>query len=207
MILIGLTGGIASGKSTVSGILREMGANVIDADAAARKVVEKGSPLLGKIAAAFGRDVLLPDGSLDRMRLGERVFGDEKKRQALNDLMHPEIRKELLRRIDAYAAGGERAVFLDIPLLFETPWHTCTEENWVVYVDLARQLKRLMKRNGFSKQQALARIQSQMSLCDKRKLADVVIDNNGDLSATRRQVQAAWAKFAARAGLEGRQSF
>lgn len=192
MVLIGLTGGIASGKSTVSQMLTELGAKVIDADMVARDVVAKGSPLLGKIAECFGEDILLADRSLNRIKLGEKIFHDDGKRQVLNDLMHPEIRKEILRQVDVYTKQSEKLVFLDIPLLFETQWCNFTQENWVVYVDSDKQVERLMKRNDLSREQAVARIQSQMRLCDKIKLADVVIDNNGDLVYTKQQVKNAW---------------
>lgn len=192
MYLVGLTGGIASGKSTVCDILMQLGAKIVDADQVARKVVLPEFSLLKDLVRYFGKEILLADGTLNRIALGEKVFGHPKELSSLEKLMHPAIKEEIDAQINAYQQENEKVIFLDIPLLFETGWSTYTNENWVVYVNKEVQLKRLMERNHFSQEQAMARIKSQMALEEKVKMADVVIDNNNDLVYTKQQIKNAW---------------
>lgn len=186
--VIGITGGIATGKSTVSAILREIGYTVIDADVAARKVVEPGEEAFVKIVDSFGIDILQEDGWLDRKKLGDIVFHDENKRNLLNSIVHPAVRQSMLRDAERSFESGENVVFMDIPLLFESKLTWMVDKVIVVYVDEKIQLNRLMKRNGYSEEEAFARIQSQMPIEEKRKLGDAEIDNRGTIDETKEQL-------------------
>lgn len=188
-MIIGLTGSIASGKSTVSNMLKEYGVPIVDADAVARQVVEPGTETLKKIVEAFGEDILTETGELDRKKLGSIVFNDEEKRQILNSIIHPAIRKEMLRQRDEYLAGGAKTVVMDIPLLFESKLQHLVDKILVVTVSKDVQLQRLMKRNQFTEEEAKARIRSQLPLSVKEQGADAVINNNGTIEETRKQLE------------------
>lgn len=187
---IGLTGGIASGKSTVSAMMRELGLPVIDADEAARAVVRPGEEAYRQIVAAFGPGILRADGEIDRAKLGAIVFNDEQQRKTLNAIVHPAVRKKMLAEKEAHIRSGAKTVVLDIPLLFESGLTHWVDKVLVVYVDDDVQLRRLMARNGFTEEEALARIRSQWPMAEKVKRADAVIDNNGTIEETRRQLLA-----------------
>ncbi|XP_029877901.1 dephospho-CoA kinase domain-containing protein isoform X4 [Aquila chrysaetos chrysaetos] len=189
MFLVGLSGGIASGKSTVVAVLRELGCAVIDADVIAREVVQPHFKAYRQIVHYFGTEILLENGEINREALGNIIFSHPEKRQLLNSITHPEIQKEMLKQIWKYFVLGYRYVILDIPLLFETNRLTKFMKYTVlVYCDPPTQLSRLMKRNRLSQAEAEARIASQLPLDEKRKLASHVIDNSGDRESTRRQV-------------------
>ncbi|MED4688738.1 dephospho-CoA kinase [Peribacillus frigoritolerans] len=188
--IIGITGGIASGKSTVSLYLQELGFTIIDADLASRAVVEPGEEAYHQVVKAFGEDILLTDGNIDRVKLGSIIFNDQEKRLLLNGIVHPAVRNWMRLKTEAALASGEETVFMDIPLLFESKLTFMVDKTLLIYVDEQVQLKRLMNRNGLSETEALARINSQMPLADKKALADAVIDNNGDINETKRQVKA-----------------
>lgn len=188
MRLIGLTGSIASGKSTVTRALREMGVPVIDADAIVREVQEPGTPVMAAIAREFGPGVIRPDGSLDRAALGAIVFRDPERRRALEAIVHPEVRRRMLAEVERYRAEGRPLVVLDLPLLYETGWDDLVEEVWVVYVDRETQRRRLVARDGLSAEEADLRIAAQMDLEEKVARADRVIDNRGTEAETRAQV-------------------
>ncbi|MFC5543092.1 MAG: dephospho-CoA kinase [Bacilli bacterium] len=188
-MIIGLTGSIASGKSTVSNMLKEYGFPIVDADVVARQVVEPGSETLKKIAEAFGEEVLTENGELDRKKLGSIIFNDEEKRQLLNSIIHPAIRKEMLRQRDEYLEKGEKTVIMDIPLLFESKLQHFVDKILVVSVSEDVQLERLMKRNQLTEEEAKARIQSQLPLSVKEQGADAVINNNGSIEETRKQLE------------------
>lgn len=192
MRIIGLTGSIASGKSTVTAILREIGAPVIDADAIVHELQQPGTEVTAAIAREFGPGVLRPDGSLDRAALGRMVFADPERRRALEAIVHPAVRVEMLRRIEELRREGRPAAVLDIPLLYESGWDRLVDEVWVVYVDRATQKARLIARSGLSPEEAEARIAAQGDLEEKARRADRVIDNRGGLAETRAQVLAAW---------------
>ncbi|MBB6282594.1 MULTISPECIES: dephospho-CoA kinase [Geobacillus] len=187
-LTIGLTGGIASGKSTVSAMMRELGLPVIDADEAARAVVEPGEEAYRQIVAVFGPDVLQENGEIDRGKLGAIVFNNEQERKKLNAIVHPAVRRKMLAEKEALVRSGAKTVVLDIPLLFESGLTDWVDRVLVVYVDDDVQLRRLMARNGFTEEEALARIRAQWPLEEKVKRADAVIDNNGTMEETRRQL-------------------
>ncbi|YCI75712.1 dephospho-CoA kinase [Bacillus sp. R1-10] len=187
--IIGITGGIASGKSTVSLYLQELGFTIVDADLASRAVVEPGEEAYHQVVKAFGEDILLTDGNIDRVKLGSIIFNDQEKRLLLNGIVHPAVRNWMRVKTEAALSSGEETVFMDIPLLFESKLTFMVDKTLLIYVDEQVQLKRLMNRNGLSETEALARINSQMPLADKKALADAVIDNNGDINETKRQVK------------------
>lgn len=190
---VGLTGGIACGKSTVSGMLEARGAAIVDADRIARDVVLPGQPALQDIREAFGDDVLLADGTLNRKALGAVVFGDEAARRKLEAILHPRIRAEMARQMaDWNEREPGRLVIVDIPLLYESGLDKRFdfEEILVVYVPRDVQLERLMKRDGLSSEAAEQRLDAQMPIERKKELADVVIDNSGSLEQTEAQVEA-----------------
>ncbi|NOK09296.1 dephospho-CoA kinase [Corallococcus exercitus] len=191
MHVFGLTGGIASGKSTVSRMLRELGARVLDADVLAREVVEPGTPGLTRIADRFP-GVVGPDGRLDRVKLGAHIFADPAERAALNAIVHPEVRALFLQKLQELEAEGVTHAVYDVPLLIETGLHSAMEGVAVVWVPREAQKARLMARDGLDATQAEARLQAQMPLDDKRAHATWVIDNSGAPEATRPQVEAVW---------------
>lgn len=192
MPVVGLTGNIGSGKSTVARMLKEMGALVIDTDRVARDVVAPGTPALQKITGAFGAQALNPDGTLNRQRVAEIVFTDAKFREELNGIVHPEIRKVLLKAIAEYRKNNSAPLLvIEAPLMIETGLHLLMDEIWLVTVASAVQLARVTARDG-SKEEARRRMNAQMPQEEKIPLAHRIIDNSGDLHATRQQVLQAW---------------
>ena len=179
MFKIGLTGGIASGKSTVLTYFKDKEIPYIDADIVAREVVEPGTEGLEAIVDAFGSNVLHDDGTLNREALGAIVFHNEEKRQLLNSCLKTHIRNRIMELTSQYEEGNTPILIYDIPLLIEGEWYTMMDEVWLVYVNETTQIERLMNRNGYTREDAIARINSQMRLDDKRAYADVIIDNNG----------------------------
>lgn len=188
-LAIGLTGGIASGKSTVSNMFKDANIPVIDADVIAKQVVEAGEPAYHLVVETFGSSILKDDGAIDREKLGSIVFQNEIERKKLNGIVHPAVRKEMLKQKEDAERRNEPAVVLDIPLLFESNLAHMADVTVVVYVDSQVQLERLMNRNQLTKQEAEWRIQSQLPLKDKKDKADEVIDNNGSLQSTKRQFE------------------
>lgn len=187
-LVIGLTGGIASGKSTISSILKAVGWPVIDADLIARQIVMPGSKGLEQIVNRFGSQMLNSDGTLDRKKLGKTVFDDPKKLSDLDKIEHPLIQEAIDSQLDEFKKQHLPVVVLDVPLLFETGMDEECDLTVLAVVDQATQLKRLMKRDQISKMDAVKKISSQMSLKEKMQRADVIIDNNGTLEQTRSQV-------------------
>jgi dephospho-CoA kinase len=194
--VVGLSGGIASGKSTVARIFEKLGAVVIDADAIVHELQAPGTPLLAEIAAAFGPAVIGPDGALDRGRLGEIVFRDPQARRRLGQIVHPKVGAEMARRLAAARAAGAQLVVLDIPLLFEgrkagtgsaalLPFDATV----LAYAPEALQIERQVAREGYGRDEAQRRVRAQMPIEQKRALADFVIDNSGSLAETERQVR------------------
>ena len=194
MFKIGLTGGIASGKSTVLTYFKDKGIPYIDADIVAREVVEPGTEGLKAIVEAFGSNVLHDDGTLNREALGAIVFHNEEKRRQLNNSLKEHIRNRIMELTAHYESNRTAVLIYDIPLLIEGEWNTMMDEVWLVYVNEPTQIERLMSRNGFSEDDALARIKSQMRLDDKRSFADVIIDNNGTPQELIAQLDTIWSE-------------
>ncbi|WP_419958707.1 dephospho-CoA kinase [Psychrobacillus psychrotolerans] len=188
-MIIGLTGSIASGKSTVANMLSEMGFPIIDADLVARVVVEKGTTTLETIKEVFGTQVIHEDGTLNREELGALIFSDPSKRKQLNDIMHPAIREEMLVQRQQLVQQGHPVIIMDIPLLFESRLQSFVDKILVVTVTEQKQLERLMARNGFTHEEARLRIQSQLPLSVKEEGADAVIYNNETIEETKQQLQ------------------
>ena len=196
MYRIGLTGSIATGKSTVTNMLKELGAFVIDCDKTAREVVASGTRGLAKIEAAFGKDAVAADGSMDRVYIGDLVFRNPEMKKRLENILFPlifEALDEELLRLER--EGATPVVFLDMPLLYEVKYDSYVDEVWLVYVPFEVQLSRLMKRNGYTKEEALLRIHSQISVDKKKSLAQQVIDNSGTLEDTKKQVRSLWERL------------
>lgn len=194
--MIGLTGGIGTGKSTVAGILRELGAEVIDADEGARAVVEPGTPGLARVVAAFGQEVLA-DGHLDRPRLARRVFEDPEALARLNAIVHPLVREWTAERVGTAVAAGRAVVVQDIPLLFENNLGGLFEATILVWVPESLQVERLVAGRGFSERDARARVASQLPIDSKRQRATHLIDNSGTPAETRVQVERLWTEITA----------
>lgn len=188
-LIIGLTGGIASGKSTVSSMFTSLNIPVVDADVISREVVEPGEDAYEDIRQVFGEDILKKDRTLDRKQLGAIIFADEEKRKQLNGIVHPAVRKEMLQQRDAYVNEGKKCVVLDIPLLFEGNLTRIVDKTIVVSVDEDVQLNRLMERDQSTKEASKQRIQSQLLLREKVRLADAVIDNNGTKADSYKQLE------------------
>lgn len=189
MLVAGLTGGIASGKSTVADMFETAGALIVDADRIARDVVVPESSAWREIKSIFGDQVIRSDGSLDRLVLGDMVFNDIKLRKLLEGIVHPIVRDRMAREVERLADENPKGLIIkDIPLLFETGMTDGLAEIIVVYVPFDKQLKRLMKRDGVGSNAARSRVNAQMPLEEKRRLGTLVIDNSGDLSDTKDQV-------------------
>lgn len=187
--MIGLTGGIASGKSTVSRYLAELGATVLDADQIAREVVALGTCGYRKVVREFPQ-VVTAQG-IDRKKLGEIVFSNPLERKKLESIIHPLVLSRLQMDGRRYELQG-KVVIADIPLLFETNSQSFLDQVWLVYVDKETQIARLMDRDNFTYEQALSRVEAQMSIEEKRKLADEIIDNRFTLTETKEQVLRLW---------------
>ena len=189
-MLVGLTGGIATGKSTVSELFRRLGCVILDADLIAREVVAPGEPALAQIAAEFGRDVLQSDGTLDRKKLGAVVFGNAERRKRLEQLTHPAIRDRFQRHLtELEAKGFDGIVLWDAPVMIESGGYRDMDKLVVVATDEATQSARLRGRDGIEAAEAQRKIGSQMPVAEKAKLADYVIDNTGDRAATEARVR------------------
>lgn len=187
--MVGLTGGIASGKSTVARFFAELGIPVVDADRIAREVVEPGSEGLRDIVAEFGEDVLAPDGTLDRKKLAAIVFGDAEARAKLNAITHPRIGALSAQRVTELSESGAPYVVYEAALLVENGIHRGLPALVVVSAKRETQLARMMERDGFTEEEARARLDAQLPLEKKLEVADFVVDNDGDLEATRARVR------------------
>ena len=199
MNIIGLTGGIACGKSTVSKILRSLGAKVIDADAAAHALSQPKQPLYDAYVARFGAEILTAQGTLDRAAIGRIIFKDPNVRAEIDALAHPLIQSDVEQQMQAVCPNAP-AVVLDVPLLFEAGWEVLTDEVWVVSLPEAAQLVRLMERDpAMTEEEARARIAAQMPLSEKRARADVVIDNSGTKEETLHMIERIWRERVVRA--------
>lgn len=196
MKIIGLTGNIASGKTEVAKIFKELGAKIIDADRIAREVVEPGERAWQEIVEEFGRDILESDGSINRKKLGAIVFNDDKKREQLNRIAHPRIMTKIIEAIDKYKKENAKIVIIEAALIVETGGLlNLIDELIVVSADEETQIKRIMTRDGLQRDEALSRIKSQLPMPEKTKHATYIIDNSGSLRETRKQVEEIWEKI------------
>jgi len=196
--VIALTGGIASGKSTVSARLAELGATIVDADRIAREIVEPGEPALARIAEAFGPGVIRPDGALDRPALGRIVFGDEARRLELNAIMHPAVQARVAQRLaEAAERDPDGVAVYDVPLLAEARRDPRTRFDHVVVVHAPAEerVRRLERDRGMTHEDALARVRAQASDEERLALADIVVDNTGTLDELIARVDALWARL------------
>lgn len=192
MYIVGLTGGIASGKSTVSSMLAALGVDIIDADQVYHDLLSPGGLIWQDITQKCGSDILDKDGQIQRQRLAERVFGDSDFRAWLESVTHPRVQARVSENLRQAELDGCRLVVLDVPLLLEAGWQHMVNELWVVYVPPQVQADRLMKRSGLTAEQAVKRIQAQWALSEKVKYADYVIDNTGSREETKQQVLDLW---------------
>ena len=196
MQVIGLTGGIASGKSTVSKLLKKMGAVIIDADIVSREIMVRGTEAYNKIVEYFGKEILKEDGEIDRKKLGNIVFADRRKLKKLNEITHPIIIERIKEKIEEERKKNQQnAVVLDAALLIEMKLYKMVDEVWLVVVDSKTQIKRIMERDKLSYKDAINRIKSQMPLDEKMKYADFIINNSKDFKAMEKQVTLFWGRF------------
>lgn len=196
LYIVGLTGGIGCGKSTVGAMLAEFGAVVIDTDRVAREVVAPGSETLREIVQFFGDGVLQPDGSLDRKKLGALVFADEAKRKMLNQITHPAIKRAVQKKLAQIEQGDpEAVVVIEAPLLIEASMTEMVDEVWLVTVDPETQVRRVMERDGLSRETAMQRIRSQLPSAVQAAYCDVVISTGQSLNEVRREIEKQWRRL------------
>jgi dephospho-CoA kinase len=196
MLNVGLTGGIACGKSTVAGMFVKKGAYLIDFDELAHKVQEQGKPAWQRVVDLFGKEILGRDGIIDRIKLGNIVFTDKKKLTELNKIVHPFVYQEWDAKLQMISKDDLHAIVLsDIPLLFEGRKHHLFDLTMLVLIEPEEQISRLMARNHISREKAQNRLKSQMPIKEKIALADIVIDNTGSVSETEKIVNKTWRKL------------
>jgi dephospho-CoA kinase len=196
MFVAGLTGSIATGKSTVSGILKDLGAFIVDADRAAHEVVLPGTKAFNEIVRIFGKEILQKSGEIDREHLGRIIFNDSAMRSILEEVVHPEVMRAMDEQIASIKSGSPDAVvILDVPLLIETGMHKGVGEVIVVYCPEAMQITRLMVRDKISREDALAKVRAQISIEEKRRFASLLIDNSASKDMTRRQAKNAYDRL------------
>ncbi|SDC30460.1 MULTISPECIES: dephospho-CoA kinase [unclassified Candidatus Frackibacter] len=191
-MLIGLTGGIASGKSTVSNILKSLGVSVIDADLIAKEIVEPGKAAWQKIVDYFGKEILLPNQNLNRQKLGDIIFNNQAAREKLNQITHPYVISEIEARVKKLREEGEEVIVVDVPLLIESNMVDIFDEIWVVYVSRKTQIQRLMERDQIDYEDAIAKIEAQLSLDKKKEYADRLIINEGSKDELKDKVLSIW---------------
>ncbi len=192
MKIIGLTGGIGSGKTTVAQFLKELGAVVIDADKVGHEVLRSDAEVCQEVVAAFGKGVLTPNDEISREKLGRMVFGAPESLPKLNMIMHPRIAERVGAQLEGYRKQGVRVVVIEAPLLLEAGWASQVDEVWVTVASKATILKRLKGRTGLSEQESLERIHTQMSVAERVKRADVVIDTDCELGELKEKVAELW---------------
>ncbi len=196
MLIVGLTGGIASGKSLVAKVFQDLGAHVIDADKIVHELLEPGQQAWEEVVERFGPEIVFPDKTINRRKLGEIVFNDAEKRAWLNQCLHPKVFAVYTARVKHLCARALHAIIvLDAALLIESGYHKKMDRIVVVYADQEQQLERLTSRDRFSREQALVRIRSQMPLSEKRKQADYVVENTGTREETERQAREIFQKL------------
>ena len=195
MKVIGLTGGIGSGKSTVSQFLAELGAIIVDADKVGHEALKPGSEVWQQVVNEFGESIVVSNGAIDRAKLGELVFGNSEARERLNRIMHPPMYNMVKAQLEEYRRKGVKVVVLEAPLLLESGWTSLVNEVWVTVAPEATVLKRLRERSGLSEQEARARIHSQLPTEERIKHADVVIDTDGSLDELKARVNELWLRL------------
>lgn len=195
MKVIGLTGGISCGKSAISRILKSLGANVIDTDEIAHNLAKIGEPLYIEYLSHFGYDILLENKELNRRAIAIKIYNEPKEREWINSIAHPLIKSKVEEEISRYKEMGEKAVVLDVPLLFEIGWEKCVDIVWVAYIPRELQIKRLKKRDRLGRANAEKRLNAQMPIEEKKKLADIVISNEGTLEDLQKEVSRVWSEF------------
>lgn len=200
MVVLGLTGGIACGKSTISLMLKELGAVIIDGDVLSRELTAEKGPALPDIRTAFGDGVFHPDGTLDRRALGAVVFSDDQARATLDAIMQPLLLTMILRAIENARQSGASVCVLDMPLLYEKDLDRLCDRVWCAYIPQETQLERLMQRDGFTREEAEARLRSQLPAAEKAARADVIIDTSGPIQYTKEYVISLYAKEVGTAG-------
>ena len=193
--IIGLTGGIGSGKSTVSKCLAELGAVIIDADKVGHEAFKPGTEAWREVVATFGKQVLTPGGEIDRKKLGEIVFSQPESLSRLNQIMHPRMYDMMKAQIEEYCRQGVDVVVLEAAILLETNWASLVDEVWVTVTPEVMVLDRVKKQRGLAEEETLARIRSQLSSEERVKHADVVINNDGDLDEVKAKVRELWKKL------------
>ena len=192
MKIIGLTGGIACGKSTVSAYLKQKGAYIIDGDAIAKELSVPGKSIWKAYVEHFGDKILNSDKTLNRRLIGQIVFTDESEKMWMNNTMHPLIKQAIIEKIEKYKQNKVKVVVLDIPLLYEANWDKFADEVWVVKIDEQLQIKRIQNRDNLTKEEAISRIKAQMPVIEKAKRADVVIDSSNTPEITCKLVEKIW---------------
>ncbi|TES88091.1 MAG: dephospho-CoA kinase [Dehalococcoidia bacterium] len=198
MKVIGLTGGIGSGKSTVSKFLAHLGAVVIDADKVGHEVFKPGTKAWQEVVDAFGQGIISADGTIDRRKLGEIVFSNPGARAKLNQVMHPLIYKQVKSQMEEYGRKGAAIIIVEAPLLLEVGWKSLVDEVWVTSASEATVIKRLKEQKGLSEAQSLARIRAQLTDEERIRQADVVIDTDCALDELKERVEALWRKLRSR---------
>ncbi len=193
MKVIGLTGGIGSGKSTVSQLLSELGANVLDADKVGHQCYQPGTEAWKDVVDAFGEGIVAPDGSIDRKKLGAIVFGDPEALIRLNQIMHPRMYDMMADQIEECRLGGVEVVVLEAAVLFEANWTPLVDEIWVTVASEPTVVNRVKERTGLTEEQIRSRIRSQLSVEERTENADLVINNDGSLDELRSKVEELWA--------------
>jgi len=197
-LIVGLTGGIVSGKSTVASMFKDLGAKIVDADKLGHSVILPHKPAWEKIVKIFGKDILQNDLTIDREKLGKIVFANQPLLKKLNEITHPEITKIIKKEIDSVknkTDNQKKILIVDAALIYEAKIDRLMDKIIVVYIDEDEQIKRLIKRNNLSKDETLQRIKSQMPMKEKVKMADYVIDNSSSLNKTKKQVEKIWEEL------------
>jgi dephospho-CoA kinase len=192
MVVIGLTGGFGSGKSTVAGMLRELGARVIDADKVAHQLYQPGTPAFDEIVRAFGREIVRENGQLDRKKLGRRVFGDPRALKRLNAILHPRISHQVKETLEGWSREGVKVAVVEAALLLEAGWGPMVDQVWVTLAPQEKVKERVRASQGLSEAEVESRLASQMPVEEKAKRADVVIDTGGTLDQVREEVERQW---------------
>ena len=195
MKVIGLTGGIGSGKSTVSQFLAELGAIIVDADEVGHEALKPGSEVWQQVVNEFGKSIVTAGGAIDRAKLGELVFDNSEARARLNRIMHPPMYNTVKARLEEYRRKGVKVVVLEAPLLLEAGWTSLVNEVWVTVAPEATVLRRLRERSGLSEQESRARIHSQLPTEERMRRADVVIDTDGSLDELKARVNELWLRL------------